>query len=208
MGRNRSKSEKEEIAALREGKSNASVVLNRILEWNRLAVKNKLRQLGASLRILEDVLNEGCMKLWENIVQEKFREEASLDTYYVSICENLCRNDLRKDRWIHPKTDSEDGSSPETEDSQIAATPFDVLSEKERDSMLYELTGALESDCRKIIISWSYGHSSKEVAEMLDISEAHTVDVRRHRCFKKLRKTATENPYYRQLWDELRKYER
>ena len=95
--------ENEEKLTLREERSGllgvSSLIFNKVVENERENVMMRLmgRFKGLRYEDLEEVYNDGCLVLWEKMMDDEFKlKEKSMVGYLVRICKNVGMHYLRK----------------------------------------------------------------------------------------------------------------
>ncbi|HCW08511.1 MAG TPA: RNA polymerase subunit sigma-24 [Cytophagales bacterium] len=109
----------------------------------------------------EDILQEGFLKIFNNI--KSFRFESSLSTWMSRIMINTALNHLRQKLYMLPMVDVENAGLQE--DEKISLADFHL-------NELIKLVQSLPDGCRVVFNLFAiegYGH--KEIGEMLGVSE-------------------------------------
>ncbi|MBS1505491.1 MAG: RNA polymerase sigma factor [Bacteroidetes bacterium] len=116
---------------------------------------------GRSIPEAEDMLQEGFIKIFNNL--KSFRFESKLETWMTRIIINTALNYQRQKLYLLPMVDVEDAGLKE--DESISLADFNL-------SELISIVQTLPDGCRVIFNLFAiegYGH--KEIAEMLGVSE-------------------------------------
>ena len=113
----------------------SSLIFNKVVEGERENVLMKLMGRFKSLRYedLEEVYNDGCLVLWDKMMDKGFElREKSLVGYLVRICRNIGMHYLRK---VNEDVESLDrilerGYEMREDDERGIEAMFDVMEEK------------------------------------------------------------------------------
>jgi RNA polymerase sigma factor (sigma-70 family) len=132
-----------------------------------------------------DIFQDGIVVLYEKSLQPDFRLTASIGTFLYSVCRNLWRNKLNRQKSretlqeIFPE-------QPEEEDIMNEETT-------ERQHILRQLFQKIGEGCRNILMKKFYEkRKDKEIAEELNLSGSDYVKTQRYRCLKQLKKLYDE----------------
>jgi len=124
---------------------------------------------------VKDVFQEGIMILYQNIINERFRAESSLKTYFISICRNVWLQKLKhKKMWINKDADIEK-ADPDLEKEFINV------------DTMRKAIGKLKDDCEKILIGFYYeAKSMNELAATFNLGSEQAAKNKKSRCLKYL----------------------
>ena len=120
-----------------------SLIFNKVVDGERDYVLMKLMGMFKSLRFedLEEVYDDGCLVLWEKIMDKEFKlREKSLVGYLVRVCRNIGMHYLRK---VNEDIESLDRildrgyEIKENEENGMRAM-FDVMEEKGNEDEIFE----------------------------------------------------------------------
>jgi RNA polymerase sigma factor (sigma-70 family) len=140
----------------------------------------------------KDLLQDGILILFENILHGIFKEKSGITTYLNNICRNQWLNYLtrRKSRYIS----FEDYSSS----LDYADEDNDTNDSAEIGQKTYEMLMASSERCREIILSFYYQKLSMiEIAAKFGYTNADNAKNQKAKCLDKLRnavKTITLKP--------------
>ena len=143
----------------------------------------------------EDIFQETCVILMENIKQDKFEEKqgASLFSYFVEIGKRTMQNALRKHNKHHPtvqiegcthilvfnpneqhKLPDEINSEVSTEEKQTAQNDF-----------IDKVFDSVPTECKNIFKMFYWDHKSMdEIASIYGLRNANSAKTKKTRCMK------------------------
>jgi len=138
----------------------------------------------------DEAVQDAFVKVFTHI--ESFREDLPFEVWFTRILINGCldrqKSRRRRERWIVPSTDTDDGERDRLEAARSpGASPEEALLLRERRSQIAAAVGRLPERQRAIFLLCHYeGCSSKEVGTMIGLNES-TVRVHLFRAVRKLR---------------------
>ena len=156
----------------------------------------------------EDIFQESCMILMENIKQGKFEERSgsSLFSYFVEIGKRTMQTALRKKSKHQPApAKNEDtphiiqlwpGSTPKAkeEESETVSTEY---KQKEQDRFLDRVFDSIPDACKTLLKKFYWDHKPMdEIASILSLRNADTAKTKKNRCmnqFKEIAKKLVES---------------
>ena len=121
----------------------SSLIFNKVVDGERENVLMRLMGRFKSLRFedLEEVYNDGCLVLWEKMMDKEFKlREKSLVGYLVRVCRNIGMHYLRK---VNENIESLDrimerGYEMREDDERGIEEIFDVMEEKGSENEIFE----------------------------------------------------------------------
>ena len=121
----------------------SSLIFNKVVDGERENVLMRLMGRFKSLRFedLEEVYDDGCLVLWEKMMDKEFElREKSLVGYLVRICRNIGMHYLRKVNEDSESLDRimERGFGVSDDDECGIGEMFDVMDERENEDERYE----------------------------------------------------------------------
>lgn len=148
-------------------------------------------RLALSLDDAEDIYQEACITLYQNIQSGKLVAlTSSLSTYFTAICMNKGRKLLdRKPNSISFERAVENTEGDEYSTSQIETILGlgDGITAEQR-AVMREIVQDLPSPCEEIL--WSYygdGLQMKEIAELIGFKGPDSVKSKKSQCMSKLK---------------------
>ena len=202
------KDEKKEKLTLEEEKSGLLIVskllFNKVVVNERANVLMRLTGWFKGLRYedLEEVYNDGCLVLWDKMVDKEFRlKEESMVGYLVKICKNIAMHYLRKvnddiesldrilERGYAVSDDNGEGGIVEV---------FDVMDEKEEEGVRYEKLERIWSRLKEVdkMILESYyvdGCSMEEIAKRIGYKNGNSVKSKKKRVLTRIMQMREES---------------
>ena len=142
---------------------------------------------------VDEAVQDAFLKAFLNI--ESFRERMYFELWFTRILVNVCldrvRSRARRNRWIVPAGHGGGDSGPRAELERRPAldpSPETTLLRAERRAELLAAVDRLPERQRAVVILSRFeGHANRDVAAMLDLSEA-TVRVHLFRAVRSLRR--------------------
>ncbi len=182
---------------------------NRLVEGERKNVLMRLRGMFGGLRYedLEEVYNDGCLVLWEKMMDKDFElREECLVGYLVKVCWNIGMHYLRKVRedvlsldWL-----MENRIGRVEEDENGLEEMFEVLSEKESDEekfMKLEKVWKRLKDVERMILECYYleGCRMDEIARRIGYKNGDSVKSKKNRILRKMLSMMNEEADFKDL---------
>lgn len=147
-----------------------------IYKENYPKIKAYVTKNNGSEEDAEDVFQEGVIVFYENLRNGKFKGEASVNTYFYSICRNIWLSTFKKNRGgnefleeIHQMYELE--GEEIVPNKEIIGRVFDELKE----------------ECKQLLVDFYYANKSiKELRERLGLNSDQAVKNKKGRCLKYL----------------------
>ena len=171
------------------------LIFNKVMEGERENVMLRLVSRFKSLRYedLEEVYSDGCLVLWNKMMDEGFKlKEKSMVGYLVRICRNIGMHYLRK---VNEDVESLDrilerGCEREYEDDGMREF-FDVVDERGDDNEIFDkLDKAWDKlkDVDKMILESYYvdGCRMEEIARRIGYRNGNSVKSRKNKVLRKV----------------------
>lgn len=149
--------------------------------------------LSLSFLDSEDVYQEACIALYENIQNGKYkpREGVSLSTYFIQICINLGKKHLsrrKKDNSLDTMLDNGKTAGFDPEHLERILGLSDNAITDEQKNIMRDIVKDLPDKCEEIL--WSYyadEMSMEEIAAITGYNNGYTVKAKKSQCMSKLR---------------------
>ena len=180
----------------------SSLVFNKVVEGERENVLMRLMGRFKSLRYedLEEVYNDGCLVLWEKMMDKEFKlMEKGMVGYLVRICRNIGMHYLRK---VNEDVESLDriwerGYEVKVDDERGFEEFFDVMDERGEEDKRYEKLERVWSKLKEVdrMILESYyvdGCKMEEIARRVGYRNGNSVKSRKKKVLMKIMKVASE----------------
>jgi RNA polymerase sigma factor (sigma-70 family) len=164
-------------------------------------VSSFLVNYGASQQDADDVFQETVIAFINIVQQGKFRMEASIKTFLVSVARNIWRNeqkkrfrtDFREQRFESARPQSEDGIN-------------EWINESEKKRQLRDLVFKLGEPCRKLLTLFYYENlSMKEMLNYLPYDNEQVVRNKKYKCLQQLTDIMKSHPSIAGQLNELTK---
>ena len=205
--------EKVEKLTLREERSGllgvSSLIFNKVVENERENVLMRLmgRFKGLRFEDLEEVYNDGCLVLWDKMMDKEFRLiEKSVVGYLMRICRNVGMHYLRKVNEDIESLDRimERGYEVREDDERGIEEIFDVMDERGNEDERYE---RLERVWRKLkevdrMILESYyvdGCRMEEIAKRVGYRNGNSVKSKKNKVLRKMLEMMREGEDFKDL---------
>lgn len=171
-------------------------LLNTFFEQQRnktlIVLQNRL---SLSVDDAEDIYQEACIALYQNIQSGKLSElTASLSTYFTQICLN--KGLKMRDR--RPDIISFDTSIENSEEDNYSTSQIEVILglgddiTPEQKNIMRDIVEDLPSPCEEIL--WSYygdGLQMSEIANLIGFNGSDSVKSKKSQCMSKLKERFT-----------------
>lgn len=151
----------------------------------------------------EDVFQEACVILMENIKQGKFEERpgSNLFCYFVEIGKRIMQSEVRKKTRHHPKPKEDDGtphiiqlwtgprSKPKEEGEVIKLSTEDK--QTQQNNFLDRVFDSIPDACKTLLKKFYWDHKPMdEIASMLSLRNADTAKTKKNRCMNQFKDIA------------------
>jgi RNA polymerase sigma factor (sigma-70 family) len=145
---------------------------------------------GGSEQDAEDVFQETVLSFIDIVQKGKYRMEASIKTFLVSVAKNIWLNEVKKrERSGHREEQYEIGRDQKEDDIG------QLIGDQERKQQLRELVYQLGEPCRKILMLFYYESlSMKEIVDHLPYENEQVVRNKKYKCLQQLTGLIKENP--------------
>ena len=133
----------------------------------------------------EDIFQESCVVLMENIKKDKFEERpgSNLFSYFVEIGKRTMQSDVRKKTRHHPKPkEEEEGEVMElsTEEKQTQQNNF-----------LDRVFDSIPDGCKQLLKKFYWDHKPMdEIASILHLGNANSAKTKKNRCMNQFKDIA------------------
>ena len=193
--------EKKKELTLEEEKSGllsvSKLLFNKVVVNVRANVLMRLtgRFKGLRYEDLEEVYDDGCLVLWEKMMDKDFRlEEKSLEGFLVGICKNIAMHYLRKVNEDIESLDRimERGYAVSDEEGERGIEDmFDVMDETGDEEVRYEKLERVWSKLKEVdrMILESYyvdGCSMEEIAKRIGYKNGNSVKSKKKRVLMRI----------------------
>ena len=189
-----------EKLTLKEEKSRllgvSSLIFNKVVDGERDNVLMRLMGRFKSLRYedLEEVYNDGCLVLWDKMMDKEFMlKEKSMVGYLVRICRNIGMHYLRKVNEDIESLDRimERGYEVREDDGKGIEEIFDVMDERGNEDERYEKLERIWSKLKEVdrMILESYyvdGCRMEEIARRIGYKNGNSVKSRKKKVLMKI----------------------
>lgn len=192
--------EKVEKLTLKEERSGllgvSSLIFNKVVENERENVMMRLmgRFKGLRYEDLEEVYNDGCLVLWEKMMDDEFElKEKSMVGYLVRICKNVGMHYLRKvnEDVVSLNRIMERGFLMGDDDENGIEEMFDVMDEGGNDEEIFERLEMVWKKLKEVdrMILESYyvdGCKMEEIAKRIGYKNGNSVKSKKNKVLRKM----------------------
>ena len=190
----------EEKLTLKEEKggllSVSTYLFNKVVDGERENVLMRLLGRFKSLRYedLEEVYNDGCLVLWDKMMDKDFRlKEKSMVGYLVRICRNIGMHYLRKVNEDIESLDRimERGYEIREDDERGIEEMFDVMDERGSENEMFEkldlVWSKLKETDRMILESYYVdGCRMEEIARRIGYRNGNSVKSKKNKVIRRM----------------------
>ena len=174
----------------------SSLIFNKVVDGERDNVLMRLMGRFKSLRYedLEEVYNDGCLVLWEKMMDKEFKlREKSLVGYLVRVCRNIGMHYLRKVNEDIESLDRimERGYEMKEDDERGIEEMFDVMEEKGSENEIFERLDMVWKKLKKVdrMILESYyvdGCRMEEIARRVGYRNGNSVKSKKNKVLRRM----------------------
>ena len=173
----------------------SSLIFNKVVDGERENVLMRLMGRFKSLRYedLEEVYNDGCLVLWEKMMDDEFElKEKSMVGYLVRICKNVGMHYLRKvnEDVVSLNRIMERGFLMSDDESGMEEM-FDVMDEGGNDEEIFERLEMVWKKLKEVdrMILESYyvdGCRMEEIAKRIGYKNGNSVKSKKNKVLRKM----------------------
>ena len=205
--------EKVEKLTLKEERSGllgvSSLIFNKVVENERENVMMRLmgRFKGLRYEDLEEVYNDGCLVLWEKMMDDEFElKEKSMVGYLVRICKNVGMHYLRKvnEDVVSLNRIMERGFLMSDDDESGIEEMFDVMDEGGNDEEIFERLEMVWKKLKEVdrMILESYyvdGCKMEEIAKRIGYKNGNSVKSKKNKVLRKMMEMMQDGADFKDL---------
>lgn len=161
-------------------------------------VRHLVQQKSGNESDVDDLVQEAMIILYKRSLNEPFKLECSLKTFFISICKNLWLQRLDNRYRLLYQSELE-----VNEPSQSYA--LNEMEIREEDSvkrrLFYKNMLALPADCQRILELYFLKVPFREIARLMGLRDELYVKTRKYACKNLLRKKIMNDPEYHQYFE-------
>ena len=187
----------------------SSLIFNKVVDGERENVLMRLMGRFKSLRYedLEEVYNDGCLVLWDKMMDKEFKlKEKSMVGYLVRICRNIGMHYLRKVNEDIESLDRiyERGYEMRDDDERGIEEMFDVMEEKGNEDEIFERLDRVWNKLKKVdrMILESYyvdGCRMEEIARRVGYRNGNSVKSKKNKVLRRMMEMMKEGEDFKDL---------
>jgi RNA polymerase sigma factor (sigma-70 family) len=186
------------IAAIRDKKTLNQAILFIYQQYSD-TVSSFIIHYGGSRQDAQDIFQETTVAFIDIVENGKFRMEASIKTFLVSIARNIWFNDLRKKERSGQREKMFENNR---EQKEMDVSQF--IGDRELKQQLSELLSQLGEPCRKILLLFYYESlSMKEMLDHLPYENEQVVRNKKYKCLLQLTEIIKGHPQLAKQISEL-----
>ena len=187
----------------------SSLIFNKVVDGERENVLMRLMGRFKSLRYedLEEVYNDGCLVLWDKMMDKEFKlKEKSMVGYLVRICRNIGMHYLRK---VNEDVESLDrilerGYEMREDDERGIEAMFDVMDERGNEDEIFERLDMVWKKLKKVdrMILESYyvdGCRMEEIARRVGYRNGNSVKSKKNKVLRRMMEMMKEGADFKNL---------
>ena|ERR1700688_3234013 len=154
---------------------------------------------GGTEQDADDIFQETIVSFVDSVQKGKFRQEAGIRTFLISISKNIWYNEIRRrqragnrEKIFEMDRDQEEGPVTET------------IHDREMKQQLNKLLQELGESCRKILELFYYENlSMKEIVTQMHYENEQVVRNKKYKCLQELTDKMKQNPLAAKQINEL-----
>ena len=187
----------------------SSLIFNKVVDGERENVLLRLMGRFKSLRYedLEEVYNDGCLVLWDKMMDKEFKlKEKNMVGYLVRICRNIGMHYLRKVNEDIESLDRimERGYEIREDDERGIEEMFDVIDERGNEDEVFERLDMVWRKLKEVdrMILESYyvdGCRMKEIAMRIGYKNSDSVKSKKNKVLKKMMEMMKEGADFKDI---------
>ena len=187
----------------------SSLIFNKVVENER---ENGLMWLKGRFKVLsfedwEEVYNDGCLVLWDKMMDKEFKlKEKSIVGYLFRICRNIGMHYLRKVNEDIESLDRimERGYEIKEDDERGIEEMFDVIDERGNEDEVFERLDMVWRKLKEVdrMILESYyvdGCRMKEIATRIGYKNSDSVKSKKNKVLKKMMEMMKEEADFKDI---------
>lgn len=152
----------------------------------------------------EDIFQESCVALMENIKKGKFEERpgSNLFSYFVEIGKRTMMSDVRKKTKHHPKPKVDEdtphiiqlwpgsGSKPKEDDGEVMELSTEEK-QTQQNNFLDRVFDSIPDACKQLLKKFYWDHKPMdEIASILHLGNANSAKTKKNRCMNQFKDIA------------------
>ncbi len=169
-----------------------TAIIESFYRHNLCYVRNYILQNGGVTADVEDIFQEALVLLYHKLQRETLVIDVSIHTYFIAICKNKWRNQLRKQRKLYY-------TALPIENPDTTTTLFTETKElQEEQQRLYQKhVMTLGEDQKNVLHLFLEGNSMKEIAKIIGYSEGYARK-KKYEIKEYLRQLIQQDPMYKE----------
>ncbi|CAM1374079.1 RNA polymerase sigma factor [Tenacibaculum xiamenense] len=172
--------------------TNNSKIINQIYQKNFFSIKNFILQNKGSIEDAEDVFQKALLQIAVRLKRENFEINTSFDGFLYTVCRNLWRRELNKNKNRVTNNEVVERVSEERENAE-------AYLEIKKQELFIEKMGKLSENCKHILNLFFAKLSYAEILTKTEYSSETVIRQRVFKCKKKLTELIKSDTRYLKL---------
>ncbi|PCJ63901.1 MAG: hypothetical protein COA58_14820 [Bacteroidetes bacterium] len=184
------------ITMLFESEMQETRAINYLINRNLPTVRKFIFAYSGSTTEVNTVMNDATIILINNIKNGKFKNDSTVNTYFVGICKLIWKNYLKKKsslKYNYSALESKEleniGEIPK------AITRFENLNEN--NVRLNYIFSLITDKCKDVLVLWSQGFCMKEITTKLGYKNPQIAMNKKNTCIKRIIQLIQKNDDYK-----------
>ena len=154
------------------------------------SVSSFIMSKGGSSQDAEDIFQEAVVAFISIVQKGKYRREATVRTFLISVAKNIWLNELKK----RQSSENRDRIF-ELERDTVEADISEQIGDREMKQQFRVLLDRLGDPCRKLLLLFYYENKTmKEMLEHLPYENEQVIRNKKYKCLKQLTNLVEQNP--------------
>jgi RNA polymerase sigma factor (sigma-70 family) len=177
------------ISAISSGKDLNPAILFLYQQYSE-ATRSFIMSYGGNEQDADDVFQETVVAFIDSVKKGKYRQEASVKTFLVSVAKHIWFNELKKkERAGYREKQFESTRDQQEEDVSHQ------IGDLEQKQQLRDLLSQLGENCQKLLLLFYYENlSMKEITDHLPYENEQVVRNKKYKCLQQLTGMIKANP--------------
>jgi RNA polymerase sigma factor (sigma-70 family) len=171
-------------------------LLNEVKNGNKALLKNLysdcypmvydlVKKNGNSPEIVEELIQDAMVILYENALKPEFKLTCKPTTYIYSVCRNLLlKRKSNSKRWVELSYEY---------DVQVEDDIHEEEAMSEKEHLMYNLLQKASSVCKEIFDLFYYKRLSLDkIAGIMNYANSDTVKTQKYKCLQKMKKALNQ----------------
>ncbi|MDW3193958.1 MAG: sigma-70 family RNA polymerase sigma factor [Cytophagales bacterium] len=156
---------------LKSSPSERKAAIQYLYRYYFKSIKQYILNNGGNSEDAEDIFQEGLVALYEAVLDNRFRNESSVETYLFAICKNRWLKRWNKiKKWDDNQSPTEEASEPNYDQDKLMT-----------------LLEHLNNSCKKLLLAfYYYNQSMAEIKALFSLKSEQVAKNKKRNCMKHL----------------------